>query len=302
VRHVALLTTFLALLTAACGSGGAVAEGNVEDLVPPAKYPTHFSGLPPQGAHASTPTTGKLMISLNPTPYATWNVYADGRMIWQKWTHAGDPIVIPQGERMVDIGYVQQRLTPQGVQLLRSRILSTGLFGHNLRLKVGRNHFFARDRVRRGDRMVSVTTTPYVDPTWNEHIPKATPAQMRGLAQIDTLVADPAAWLPASAWADREIRAFVPSHYMVAFDRSAPDTSKLPSPLRQLLLHYKKLLRHGCQGVTTGEARTLLQALVEAGIPPSHNHAWVIDFGLAGFRSIPSDLHFHPALPPEFDC
>jgi hypothetical protein len=94
----------------------------------------------------------------------------------------------------------------------------------------------------------------------------------------------------------------VPSHYFAAFDRSAADTSKLPSPLRGLLLHYKKLFRHGCQIVTTGELRAILQALVAAGIPPSDNHAQSIDFGLKGLRSIPSDLHFSPVLPADFTC
>ena len=80
---------------------------------------------------------------------------ADGRMIWQKWTHSGDPVVIPQGARMIDTSYVQQRLTLRGVKLLRSTILATGLFQHNLTLNIGRQHagFFAR--VRRGDHMVS---------------------------------------------------------------------------------------------------------------------------------------------------
>jgi len=89
MRYCALLATILALVTAACGSAGAVAEGNMKDLVAPAKYRTHFAGVPPQGTHPSTPTTGKLLFSFtveglgaHPTiPYLTWNVYEDGRVI-----------------------------------------------------------------------------------------------------------------------------------------------------------------------------------------------------------------------------
>ena len=38
------------------------------------------------GVKASTPTTGKLVLGLRPTANTQWNVYADGRVIWQKWT------------------------------------------------------------------------------------------------------------------------------------------------------------------------------------------------------------------------
>ena len=46
----------------------------------------------------------------------------------KKWTSSGDATVVPDGARSFDTGYVQQRLTLQGVQLLRSKILATGLF------------------------------------------------------------------------------------------------------------------------------------------------------------------------------
>ena len=59
-------------------------------------------------------------------------MYADGRVIWQKWTSSGDATVVPDGARRLDTGYVQQRLTLEGVQLLRSKILATGLFEHDL--------------------------------------------------------------------------------------------------------------------------------------------------------------------------
>jgi hypothetical protein len=76
--------------------------------------------------------------------------------------------------------------------------------------------------------------------------------------------------------------------------------SKLLSPARELLLQYKKLFLHGCQVVTTGEARTTLQALLEAGISPSDNHAYGIGFDFTGLGfSHPSYLHFHPALPDD---
>lgn len=262
----------------------------------------HFAGLPSNGAHASTPATGKLVLSLNPSTshkWSSWSVYADGRVIWQKWNHSMDPVVIPQGARMVDTGYVQQRLTPQGVRLLRSRILSTGLFEHNLWLDAGRRHPRVLVRVWNGDSLVSVESVHLPYQPSRHHFTKETPAQARALARVEALLAHPAVRLPTTAWADREIRAFVPSRYWFTFDRSAPDMSKLPSPARALLQKpLQALFADTCHVVvvTTDQARAILQALVEAGIPPSTNQASWIGFGA------PSYLHFSPALPHEKTC
>ena len=265
--------------------------------------PTHFAGFPPEGVKASTPTTGRLLIGLRPTATTIWNVYADGRVIWQKWSSSSDATVVPDGARRLDTGYVQQRLTPQGVQLLRSKILATGLFEHNLRLDVGRHHAWVFHQVRRGDRLVTVSGVPSPDPSWNQHFTKATPGQTRSLASIQRLVTDPASWLSASAWADRRIRAFVPARYVVAFDRSYPDISKLPPPAAKVLVQYKHLKPHGCQVLTTDQARALLQAFVKTGMSPSENHAFVIAFDFAGLHlPHPSDFHMSPALPDDRRC
>ena len=110
-------------------------------------------------------------------------------------------------------------------------------------------------------------------------------------------------WLPASAWANRRIRAFVPARYVVAFDRGYPDISKLPPPAGKVLVQYKQLKRHGCQIMTTGRARGLLQAFVKAGMSPSENHAFVIAFDFAGLHlPHPSDFHMSPALLDEHRC
>jgi hypothetical protein len=112
---------------------------------------------------------------------------------------------------------------------------------------------------------------------------------------------NPARLLPTRVWANRQIRAFVPARYVVGFDRSYPDISKLPSPAGEALVRYKPLKRHGCQVMTTGKARALLQAFVEAGLSPSENHAFTIAFGLAGLH-YPSDFHMSPAFPDNDRC
>ena len=48
-----------------------------------------------------------------------------------------------------------------------------------------------------------------------EHI--ATAKEERSLERLYARLTDPASWLPASAWADQEIRAYVPSRYKVCY-------------------------------------------------------------------------------------
>jgi len=231
-------------------------------------------------------------------------VYADGRIVWQKWTPAGDATVVPVGAKTLDTGYVQQRLTPAGVRLLWSMIVATGLLENNLKLDLDTGNAWVFHRVRRGNRMVRVEGVSSPDPSWNEHFTKATPAQLQALAWIAALVADPASSLPAEAWADRAIRAFVPACYLIAFDRGYPELSKLPPPAGKALSHYKQLRRTGAQVVTTGRARALLWALVKAGISPSSNHAWEIGFSLGRLpgQPHPSYLHLSPATPADSGC
>ena len=262
--------------------------------------PFHFAGVPAAGVTASAPTTGTMLISLKPTPTTTWTLYADGRILWQKWTTAGEATVVPAGERRLDTGVVQQRLTLKGVQLIRSKIVSTGLFEHNLMLDLGGHGTWVFDQVRRGGRIVSVQG---VSLAAQPHFRWATAAQRHALAWIAGFVADPAKWIPTSAWADRQIRAFVPARYLIAVDRSYPDLSKLPSRVREMLLQYRALRRYGCQILTTGETRALLQTFAEARISPDENQADMIAFDLPGSGSTvirpPSDLHLSPALPDD---
>ena len=60
----------------------------------------------------------------------------------------------------------------------------------------------------------------------------ATPEQLSALRRVEALLTDPASVLPSSAWAVREVRAYVPSHYAVCIDTSPP---KDPSLILSLL-------------------------------------------------------------------
>jgi hypothetical protein len=252
-----------------------------------------FVGLPPEGALPSTPAIGKLVLSLNTTDTEGFQmvdvyVYADGRVIWQKW------IDVPEGANPSYSGYLEQRLTTEGVEILRSRILSTGLFEHSLRLVAAKNPAQIHIQVRKGDRWVFVeaVTRPYYA-WWEADGTKETPAQARAVARLEALLADPAAWLPSAAWADPEIRPYVASRYSAVFDRRVPSPSELPSPADELLLD-------SCQVLTTEETRTISNALEDSGIAPVPISP-SSDGGLAYWIS-GAFLHFHPYLPDETTC
>jgi hypothetical protein len=85
-----------------------------------------FGGLPPEGATPSTPLRGELVMKSRGgglgSPWHNVNVYADGRLIWSR-----------QSTREVSIGrcctvprWIEQRLTPEGVELLRSGAVPLG--------------------------------------------------------------------------------------------------------------------------------------------------------------------------------
>ena len=86
-----------------------------------------FIGLPPVGATPSTPESGELVIrwlgrTATPAPlsggplFRVW-VYADGRIIWSR------DGAIPEGANEFTSGYLERRLTPEGVELLRSEVV-----------------------------------------------------------------------------------------------------------------------------------------------------------------------------------
>jgi hypothetical protein len=278
-----------------CGSGGAVDLGSASDHIPAAKYlPKSFPVLPPVGAKPSTPSTGKWVIDVT-YPNGEWSVYPDGRMIYQAYNRSDEGIIIPQGADAPYTGYVQQRLTRRGVDLLRSRILATGLFRHDLGLaspRSGQHRGYYDYRFRTRSRIAEVDTSPH-------NRTAATPAQARALAQINALLTDPTRHLPPWAWADRTIRPWVPTYYIISHDRYAPDPSRLPAPANAALAQYTKFLRHYGQRITTTQARALLQAFQKAGIAPAINNAGEVFYDFAGLHMLPGGLSLWRAFPND---
>jgi hypothetical protein len=255
-------------------AGTASAFGTVRDFF----LDRGFIGLPPTGATPSNPESGELVVNfygrsttLGGSLSRVW-VYADGRMIWHR---EGE---VPEGANKRTSGFLEQRLTAEGVELLRSEVLATGLFGHDLTLVSPRfrkhDAFWGLVQVRNGNRPIRITwEDPRIDREKDEGT-IATPEQVSALVQVDALVTDAASWLPASAWEIREIRAYVPSRYAVCFaGRPLIEPSRLlpliPEPARGLLRarEFAPHERSGyCSDLTTEEARALREALNAAGV------------------------------------
>ena len=243
-----------------------------------------FIGLPPVGATPSQAGSGEIVISYEiPWPQhdalgsvSGAAVYADGRLLWMR-----EGARIPEAASPWSSGYLEQRLTREGVELLRSEILSTGLFGHDQAFvhDAARRWNGAHILVRNGDRMVHVSTaSECIDPYPCDLAPgltPATPEQTNTLYRLAGRLRDPASWLPASAWEVREIRAYVPSRYVISYGwtEAARILPLLPAPAQDLLrgkedrtLEVSHVLHEHYSELTIEEARALVTAFDEAGL------------------------------------
>ena len=97
------------------------------DPVPRGEDPSFVGfegGLPPEGVLPSEPLRGELVMEDGSIPPSFWwhtNLYADGRLIWATEVPA-DP---GEGGPKVSV-WIEQRLTPEGVALLRSGAVPLG--------------------------------------------------------------------------------------------------------------------------------------------------------------------------------
>lgn len=309
-RRVAVALAAAALVAV----GTASAFGSVREFV----RGVGFIGLPPQGAKPSAPgsggatstaaESGKLVLlywgrAAGNSDYGLGGVgksriwvYADGRLIFAREAS------IPEGANPLFTGFLEQRLTPEGAELVRSGVTPGSEpvpFGSLI-------------VVRDGDRLVRVS-------------------RVSDLERLVARVTDPASWLPASAWADREISAYVPSRYAVCFAKGTPpqpiDPSRLWSALparAASLLRAKKwseqapgdvlrreLKERGderapgglyCSDATTEEARALAEALRDGGLEQggrAFDRAFQLSytFDVPGSTGEKAGISFEPYLP-----
>lgn len=265
----------------------------------PASAPVVF---PPPDVVPSTPETGEVVVSFYAEdlgPSSNWeriaiDVYADGRVIWSRcgstlpndldrpydYTGADEGCVLPPAADVSDglsTGWVQQRLTAEAVEALRTELLATGLFDGKWE-SVTPNGTDLLDwmsiDVRDGDRMRNVRVD-YQDFGFNP----PTPEQLTRLEHMQEILLDLEGWFPDSAWTDREPVPFVPSSYSFwskrgptnALLRDAAsglkivklDPADLPAPADRLLT------RADCDVVTLDEARAIVEGFDGAGITRS---------------------------------
>jgi len=264
-----------AAVTGTTTSGTVPDDGSqvLDQPAPPSAERVGFIGMPPEGAEPSTPLTGDLVLSLDTTVSyggsfkTTMYVYADGRMIWERH---GAPTGVPEGASENETGYLEQVLTPEGVKALRTEILGTGLFENDLHLRGefddAADLYGLSIQVLGDDGSVTLA--------WARGYPderRPTRAERDSIARLVEHLEDPGAWLPDTAWKDREIRAYVASTYGINFSLVTkpdgtcclrPDPAELPPPADTLLGTQFP------QCVTLDEARAIAGGFEAAGMTP----------------------------------
>jgi hypothetical protein len=296
-------------------TGIPAATGPTGAMGPPHPAGVGLLGLPPRGATPSSPERGELVLGIgfghtegDPGRFAL-HMYADGRLIWQR---LGD---FRGDANEASTGLIEQHLTPEGVELVLAEVLSTGLFDFD-RDFVGAYDglHYGGIEVRAGDRLVHLTWGDAGFEQGDEPIATTpTPEQVRALQQLDTRLEDLASWLPASAWEEQRMRAYVPSSYGVCYMGRAEPMLRprilylLPAPAGDLLrpLDTTRSEVNGprgsipfwCSVVTTEEARELAQILEDAGAflqsPEGPSYA----FSPSSFGQDVLDIGFQPLLP-----
>ena len=298
--------------------GTASAFGTVRDFV----LSRGFIGLPPLGATPSTPDSGELVVS-------AWSVhagsrtrlwaYGDGRLIWQReFVHRRADL--PESANGRSSGFLEQRLTPRGRRALALRDHLDRAVRQRPRAPFRRavaaclNFIGVRD----GDRLVRVTWFGFRCPR-AKGAQTATPGQAGALQRLVARLADPTAWLPAGAWKDRKIRAYVPSRYAIQYGAQPQSLEAsrilalLPAPARELLRAKDRTRTQGFYGfaggpmrvvygysseVTTEEARALAAALDDAGVKRGQGAYALAYSGKApGPSGNTFSITFEPILP-----
>ncbi|MGH2635343.1 MAG: hypothetical protein ACRDHU_04270 [Actinomycetota bacterium] len=220
-----------------------------------------FVGLPPEGATPSAPRNGRLVLSYFGRQFTHWYqvwVYADGRLIWQR---EGD---LREGANAYATGYLEQRLSSEGVQLLRRRgSAEEALFGFPWRPPYPASWLPQR---------------AWDNSTIRAYVPSRYAICYQGLLRpIER--SEILAGLPAPA--GRLLRGG-------NFDPSSVEG-------------WRRGFGGGCSGVSTGDARRLARILEGAGYGQDRDFqkAYMLTYYLTSLRSIRKEtvIRFEPILP-----
>lgn len=260
-----------------------------------------FIGLPPLGATPSSPANGELVLHyFGPNPglpgkSRVW-VYADGRVI----SLLDAPF--SEGANESWTGFLEQRLTPDGVGQLQFEVIAAQGPGAKPLPD------FTEIEVRDGGKLVPVTA-------------------VRDERLIEARLANPVSWLPASAWQDSEVKAYVPTTFGVCYGAWPPDQlleeprmfGLLPAAARKLLGgkaswtaggfvmtspgHVRRVFYH-CSDLSTEEARGLASDLDKAEPTKKGGAARLnYQFGAKDGSGDTVQIYFEPYLPHgEITC
>lgn len=259
-------------------------------------------------------------------------VYADGRIIWDRRPHYLGGSRIPEGANELNSGYLEQRLAPEGVELVRAAAARLLAQSRALveEIPAGEDPWWGSH----DSRVALVVPDDYV-PEWGvlavpdgdrsarllwgnydagfESMSAATPEQLSALRRVYALLTDPASALPSSAWSVQKVRAYVPSHYAVCIYTSPPKDaaellSLLPGRAAELLRDKPRtptadLATPGvgdCYEVETEGAREVtdaLSGLVREEGWGTHWLRWRLDEAADGTPGNPTDISIEPYFP-----
>jgi len=231
-----------------------------------------FTGLPGAGAMPSTPETGELVFSfggrvdsLGLDFLRVW-LYADGRLIWKSNLEGSGRENPAFGSNEPTTAVIEQRLSPLGVELLRSEvmaaahILGPARVGQDLSKWDRPGVLWGGLAIGAGDQVLAAT---WSDPRLPERL------------------ADPGSWLPAGAWTDQRVGGFVPARYYMCLWQLDGEPSLTRSELMELLPQRTKdvidsrstpladPVRADCaETVSTEDARAIVETLQVAGVRP----------------------------------
>jgi hypothetical protein len=291
-----------------------------------------FIGLPPEGVTPSSSEPGELeMFFWVGDPSGKFGrsrawVYEDGRLLWLR-----EGADIPEAANRLSTGFLVQRLTREGVELLRSEIASAGDFGSPDQLEPpGKPPCPEGVSPSEGNCQLP---TPQPAPETPITVPFHTVIAVDGLGtlvhvdhardltRLEARLSDPESWLPASGWADRDLHAYVAAKYSTCYGGWPPDEPMerssvldlFPAAARDRLRNAE--LREGplfgspghfrpsseyCFDATTDEARELVATIEAAGF--QRRGAARLNYRLEG-NGDEAFLHFEPYLPHgEFIC
>jgi hypothetical protein len=239
-------------------------------------YVLPFLGLPPDGAPASGPETGEMIlkfdIRLRPSgSRVILTVYADGRLIWHRNDRDWSGLAQPQTSEPT-YPLIEQRLTPEGAEFIRAQAMVTGAFDQDHEGPMAGSIWAYLTVLDRG-RLIRYQAPHAI----TGDLPGIDQPQVLAMTRLREQLLDLSSWLPATAWLDQRLRGYVARSYFVCFgsDVTEPEQQpvlelSLPQTTRNLLASRAESTRSDQEGcpyrVSTSKARALASSLTDAGL------------------------------------